>query len=97
VRRDTTVSVLGCIYELQQGFLAGRVVDVVYSYLDDPPAPEVEYEGKRYPLQPVDPVANSRRVRPLRHPQDAEPREPVDFDPSRALLTEDEEDDDASR
>jgi transposase InsO family protein len=96
VRRDTTVSVLGCIYELQQGFLAGRVVDVVYSYLDDPPAPEVEYEGKRYPLQPVDPVANSRRVRPLRHPQDAEPREPVAFDPSCALLTEDEEDADAS-
>lgn len=29
VRRDTTVSVLGYVYELQQGFLAGRVVDVV--------------------------------------------------------------------
>lgn len=32
VRRDTTVSILGGIYELEQGFLAGRVVDVVYSH-----------------------------------------------------------------
>lgn len=85
VRRDTTVSVLGRIYELQQGFLAGRVVDIVYSHLDDPPQPEVECEGKRYPLQSVDPVANSRRPRPPRHPQDAVPRGPVAFDPSCAL------------
>lgn len=82
VRRDTTVSVLGCIYELQQGFLAGRVVDVVYSYLDDPPLPEVEYEGKRYPLSIVDPVANSQRRRTLRHPEGSTPITPVAFDPS---------------
>jgi len=82
VRRDTTVSVLGSIYELEQGFLAGRVVDVVYSYLDDPPQPAVEHEGKRYPLSFVDPVANSRRMRPLRHPDSGVPRTPVAFDPS---------------
>jgi hypothetical protein len=82
VRRDTTVSVLGCIYELQQGFLAGRVVDIVYSYLDDPPQPEVEHEGKRYPLSIVDPVANSRRVRELRYPASGAPMTPVVFDPS---------------
>lgn len=82
VRRDTTVSVLGCVYELQQGFLAGKVVDIVYSYIDDPPQPEVEHEGKRYTLCLVDPVANSRRVRAPRHPRSSEPREPVVFDPS---------------
>ena len=82
VRRDTTVSVLGGIYELEQGFLAGRVVDVVYSYLDDPPQPEVEHEDKRYVLSLVDPVANSRRLRPLRHPTESAPRSPVVFDPS---------------
>jgi hypothetical protein len=82
VRRDTTVSVLGCVYELQQGFLAGKVVDIVYSYIDDPPRPEVEHEDKRYPLCLVDPVANSRRVRAPRHPRNGEPREPVVFDPS---------------
>ena len=82
VRRDTTVSVLGCVYEMQQGFLAGKVVDIVYSYLDDPPRPEVEHEDKRYPLCLVDPVANSRRVRAPRHPRDGEQRKPVVFDPS---------------
>ena len=82
VRRDTTVSVLGQTYELQQGFLAGRVVDIVYSYLDDPPRPEVEHEDKRYPLCLVDPVANSRRLRPPRRTHDDSPRRPVVFDPS---------------
>ena len=82
VRRDTTVSVLGGIYELQQGFLAGRVVDVVYSYLDDPPQPEIEHEGKRYSLSLVDPIGNSRRRRELRQPAGNMPRTPVAFDPS---------------
>jgi transposase InsO family protein len=99
VRRDTTVSVFGHIYELQQGFLAGRVVDIVYSYLDDPPAPEVEYEGKRYALTLVDPVANSQRRRRLRDPN-LESRT-VDFDPScinvSAERADDTEADDADR
>jgi putative transposase len=103
VRRDTTVSVLGCIYELQQGFLAGRVVDIVYSHLDDPPQPMVEHEGKRYPLALVDPIGNSRRERPLRHPQSRQLREPVVFDPACTnaanvlpAATNDQEDDDAN-
>jgi transposase InsO family protein len=95
VRRDTTVSVFGCIYELQQGFLAGKVVDVVYSYLDDPPQPEVEHEDKRYSLCPVDPVGNSRRVRPPRHPHSGEPREPVVFDPSCINATSGDDDQEA--
>jgi hypothetical protein len=95
VRRDTTVSVLGCIYELQQGFLAGKVVDVIYSHLDDPPQPEVEHEDKRYPLCLVDPVGNSQRVRPLRHPHSGGPREPVVFDPSCINATGDDADQEA--
>jgi len=82
VRRDTTVSVLGQVYELQQGFLAGRVVDIVYSHLDDPPQPAVEYEGKHYALSLVDPVSNSQRIRPLRQTHDVAARQPVVFDPS---------------
>jgi hypothetical protein len=73
VRRDTTVSVLGRTFELEQGFLAGRVVDIVYSHLDDPPRPEVEHEAKRYPLGLVDPIKNARRSRPARHPERDEP------------------------
>jgi transposase InsO family protein len=102
VRRDTTVSVLGRVYELEQGFLAGRVVDIVYSYLDHPPQPEVEHEDKRYPLSLVDPVANSRRRRPDRSPPGAAPSQPVPFDPgcttrvdADAALVDEQEDLDA--
>jgi hypothetical protein len=93
------VSVLGRTYELEQGFLAGRVVDIVYSYLDDPPRPDVEHEDKRYSLALVDPIKNARRTRPLRHPDAGERSESVSFDPSctteASVCTDDEEDDDA--
>jgi transposase InsO family protein len=82
VRRDTTVSVLGGVYELEQGFLAGRVVDIVYSHFDDPVQPQVEYEGKRYTLRLVDALRNARRTRPPRRPDLAEAEAPVYFDPS---------------
>jgi putative transposase len=98
VRRDTTVSVLGGVYELEQGFLAGRVVDVVYSHFDDPIQPAVEYEGKRYALSLVDPIRNARRERPARRPHADAPGGAVCFDPSRVTdtdATDDEEDFDA--
>jgi transposase InsO family protein len=100
VKRDTTVSIAGTVYELEQGFLAGRVVDVVYSLVDDPIAPGVEYEGRRYALHLVDPVKNARRARPPRS-QGGEPTETkVDFDPSCttapvSAVAPSEEDDDA--
>jgi putative transposase len=94
VRRDTTVSVHGEIYELEHGFLAGRIVDVVYSYLDAPIVPEVEYEGRRYPLHPVDPKKNAHRPRPPRSTTD-KPTTPVVFDPSCITAPDDEEDPDA--
>jgi putative transposase len=90
VRRDCTVSVDGAEWELDQGFLAGRVVTVGRSYLDPASAPWVEYEGKPLVLHLVDPVRNSRRKRPPRRPPPdavtgAQP--PVPFDPIGALLT----------
>lgn len=94
VRRDTTVSVRGTLFELEHGFLAGRVVDVVYSYLDAPIAPEVEYEGRRYPLHPVDPKKNAHRKRPPRSTVE-DTKSPVAFDPSCITNPDEEEDLDA--
>jgi hypothetical protein len=85
VRRDTTLSIGGDTYELHQGFLAGRVVDVAYSLLDEPIAPEVEHEGRRYPLHAVDPEKNARTKRPLKNPAYDPAKEPVAFDPSCTL------------
>jgi putative transposase len=66
VRADTTVSVDGQDWELDQGFLAGRVVTVGRSLLEG--SPWVEHEGKRLPLHLVDPKANAHRKRPPRRP-----------------------------
>jgi len=83
VRRDTTVSVLGKDWELDQGFLAGRVVTLAYSLLDG--IPWVEHEDRRLELHQVDPVANARRKRLPRRPGQA-PTRPTSFDPAQALL-----------
>ena len=98
VRRDTTVSVAGRIYELSHGFLAGRVVDVVYSHLDEPICPEVEHEGRRFAMHLVDPQKNAdgRRKRLTT----ADTTRTVSFDPSLTTQPEsdepaDAEDDDA--
>ena len=85
VRADTTVSVDGQDWELDQGYLAGRVVTVGRSLLDG--APWVEHEGQRLPLHHVDPKANARRKRPPRRPGAQEEAKPVTpFDPAGALL-----------
>jgi transposase InsO family protein len=82
VRRDTTVKIKGREFELDQGFLAGRLVTVAYSLVGDDP-PWVEHDGKRYSLSPVDAVANSKKKRR----RDQPPSTPsVPFDPARALL-----------
>lgn len=66
VRRDTTVTLEGTDWELDQGFLAGRLVMVARYLIDVGEAPWVEYQGKRFPLHPVDPVRNAHRQRPPR-------------------------------
>ena len=87
VRRDTTVSVDGTDFELDQGFLAGRVVTVARTLLDPASLPWIEHDGKRFPLHTVDPVKNARRTRPPRRADDAgAPARRVAFDPPGALL-----------
>lgn len=86
VRRDSTVPVDGRDWELDQGFLAGRVVTVGRCLLDPSEPPWVEHEGKRLPLHPVDPVKNSRRPRPPRRPHTPASSGAVPFDPPKALL-----------
>jgi putative transposase len=86
VTRDTTVSVDGQVWELDQGFLAGRIVTIGRSLLCADEEPWVEHEGKRLPLHLVNPEKNARRARPLRHPVPTPPVAPVHFDPPGALL-----------
>jgi len=87
VRRDTTVSLRGEDWELEQGFLAGRKVTLAYCLVDPQEAPWVEHEGKSYPLHRVDPLANARRQRPPRRTTPADPNRPKpDFDPAGVLL-----------
>jgi transposase InsO family protein len=87
VRRDTTVSIDGVDWQLDQGFLAGRVVTVNRCLADPNLAPWVEHEGKRLDLHPVDPVANGRAKRQPRRPGVTEPgKKTVAFDPPGALL-----------
>ncbi len=85
VRRDCTVSVDGVDYELDQGFLAGRLVVVARTLLDET-SPWVEHEGKTYPLRPTDPVKNARRPRPPRRERPSPTAKAVPFDPAGALL-----------
>jgi hypothetical protein len=87
VRRDTTVSVRGQDWELDQGFLAGRVVTVASNLLDPESAPWIEHEGRRFPTHPVDPDANAKRKRPVRNPQEpSDSKRNVRFDPAAAMV-----------
>jgi transposase InsO family protein len=82
VRRDTTVSVDGRAWQLDQGFLAGRVVTVAYTLVGDDP-PWVEHDGKRFELHALDVHANAKTKRPRPAPA---PTPTVPFDPAGALL-----------
>jgi hypothetical protein len=87
VRRDTTLPLEGTDWELDQGFLAGRMVMVARCLVDINEAPWVEHEGKVLPLHPVDPAKNAHRKRPPRgggHASTAS--RPVPFDPPSVLL-----------
>ena len=87
VGRDTTVAVGGVDWQLDQGFLAGRVVTICRSLVDEHELPWIEHEGKRLELHRVDPVVNARKKRPpRRETAEAEPPRSVAFDPARALL-----------
>jgi transposase InsO family protein len=84
VRRDATVPLDGVDYELDQGFLAGRLVTVARCLVDLTEPPWVEHEGQRLVLHPVDPTRNARRARAPR--TDRTTVHTVAFDPPGALL-----------
>lgn len=83
VRKDSTLDVAGATWELDAGFLAGRVVVVARSLAAPGEAPWVEHEGKRLALHRVAPERNARRKR-ARRPAPPPPTTP--FDPAGALL-----------
>jgi hypothetical protein len=84
VRRDTTVPVAGVDWEIDQGFLAGRIVTVARCLFRPCEPPWVEHDGRRYDLRPVDPKANAHIKRRQRAPSTGV--DAVDFDPPKALL-----------
>jgi putative transposase len=84
VRRDSTLALDGTDYELDQGFLAGRLVTVARCLVDPGEAPWIEHEGKHRLLHPVDPVRNAHRRRAVVVAPSPDPT--VAFDPARALL-----------
>jgi len=87
VRRDTTVSIDGTDWQLDQGYLAGRIVTVHRCLVTPDAAPWVEHEGKRLELRSIDPVKNARTKREPRRPGATVPaNKAVRFDPPSALL-----------
>jgi putative transposase len=84
VKNDNTLSVAGCVYELDQGFLSGRVVTVLRCLVPGAGLPQVEHEGKRLLLHPVDPIHNATRKRTAPVPPPTSPKVP--FDPATTLL-----------
>jgi putative transposase len=92
VSKDCVLSIEGRLFEVRQGFLAGRLVDVSYSLLDGVSGAVVEHDGRRFDLAPVEPRANSTQRRPHIHEYE-KPAIPVAFDPAAALLTNKKTDD----
>jgi hypothetical protein len=89
IRRDSTVPLDGTDWELDQGFLAGRLVVVGRCLVDMTEPPWVEHEGKRLVLHRVDSVRNGHRKRPTRQSRELPSMVgPLDFDPPGALLAE---------
>jgi transposase InsO family protein len=87
VRRDTTIAIDGTDWQLDQGFLAGRVLSVGRCLIDAAVPPWVDHEGKRLALRPVDPVKNGQTKRQPRHPgARLQTTKTVRFDPAKALL-----------
>jgi transposase InsO family protein len=89
VRRDSTLSLGGVLYEVPFGYLAGQVVTVATCFFEST-TPVLELDGKTASLRVVDPTANAKTRRPPKRPLPDRAKGPVDFNPGRTL----EEDDD---
>jgi transposase InsO family protein len=91
VRRDSTLTVGGVVYEVPLGYLAGHVVTLATSLFDST-EPVLEHEKRCFPLRIVDPVRNGKTRRPPRRPAPERASHPVDFDPGRTLTDDEQED-----
>lgn len=85
VRRDSTLPMDGDDWETDLGFLAGQLVTVHRCMVDPSEPPWIEYEGRTYPLRPIDPIKNAHRAR-SKDCLDKTHESKVPFDPSGALL-----------
>lgn len=83
VSKDCVLSIGGRQFEVRQGFLAGRLVDVSSSLLDGICDAVVEHDGRRFELAPLDPLANATQRRPPIHEHE-KPAAPVDFRPGES-------------
>jgi transposase InsO family protein len=92
VSKDCVLSIEGRLFEIRQGFLAGRLVDVSYSLLDGVSGAVVEHDGRRFELAPVEPRANSNQKRPPIREHE-KPATPVAFDPAAALIKNSDDED----
>lgn len=84
VRKDGTVPVGGVDWEVREGFLAGRRAIITRDLSEPTTPPRIEFEGRSYALERLDPIANSTRGRTA-----FTPRPGIDaaaFDPPGALL-----------
>lgn len=93
VRRDTTITMGGAVYEVPFGYLAGQLVTVATSLFDGK-EPVLELDNRRIPLGRVDPIQNGKTRRSPRRPAPERPDHPVDFDPGKTLDVQGEEDSD---
>lgn len=81
VRRDSTLDIDGVAHEVAQGFLAGKIVTVARTLIDEREA-WIEHEDLRFALTPVDVKRNNDRKRAPKPP----PEPSIPFDPASARL-----------
>jgi hypothetical protein len=81
VTKDGVVSIGGALFEVRQSFLAGRRVKVRSCLVRGLPAlAEVEHDGRRFALKPLDRGANGQT---RRDPRQTPPARTIDFDPTK--------------
>ena len=80
VTKDGVISIGGVLFEVRQSFLAGRRVKVRSCLVNGLPAlAEVEHDGRRFALKPLDRSANGKT---RRDPRAVPPPRSIDFDPT---------------
>ena len=94
---DNVLSFGGEPWELDEGYLAGKMVTVAHCLATPDAPPWVEHENKRLVLHRLDRIGNGQRARVARRaPEPPSATCAVDFDPLRVLLHNDDDDSDTS-